>query len=88
MKQKTLIVTSKGTHVVEVDYEPTPPTREEIIAKKQAQIDSYKAELSASDYKAIKFSEGLISAEDYEPIKAHRQALRDEINRLEEELKV
>ena len=52
------------------------------------QILILKEELSATDYKAIKFAEGLISAEDYEPIKAQRQALRDEINRLENELKV
>ena len=45
-----------------------------------------KESLSASDYKAIKFAEGLISAEDYEPIKAERQALRDKINELEKQL--
>lgn len=42
--------------------------------------------LRASDYKAIKYAEGLISAEEYEPIKAERQALRDKINELEEML--
>lgn len=45
-----------------------------------------KEELAASDYKAIKYAEGLISAEEYEPIKAERQALRDRINELEEML--
>ena len=47
------------------------------------QIMALKEELSASDYKAIKYAEGLITAEDYEPIKAERQALRDKINELE-----
>ena len=45
-----------------------------------------KESLSATDYKAIKFAEGLISAEDYEPIKAERQELRNKINELEEQL--
>lgn len=47
------------------------------------QIMALKEELAASDYKAIKYAEGLISAEEYEPIKAERQALRDRINELE-----
>ena len=41
------------------------------------------AQLSATDYQAIKHSEGLISEEDYAPIKAQRQALRDRVNELE-----
>ena len=45
------------------------------------------AQLSATDYQAIKHSEGLISEEDYAPIKAQRQALRDRINALEERLR-
>lgn len=48
-----------------------------------AEIASLKEQLASSDYKAIKFAEGLISATDYEPIKAERQALRDRINELE-----
>lgn len=51
-----------------------------------AEIDSLKSQLSATDYKAIKFAEGLIPIADYEPIKAERQALRDRINELEEQL--
>jgi hypothetical protein len=47
------------------------------------QINELKAELAASDYKALKFAEGLIAAEDYEPIKVERQAIRDKINNLE-----
>lgn len=48
-----------------------------------AEIELCKEQLSATDYKAIKFAEGLIPATDYEPIKAERQALRDRINELE-----
>lgn len=50
------------------------------------QIMALKEELAASDYKAIKFAEGLISAEEYEPIKVARQQLRDRINQLEQQL--
>lgn len=49
-------------------------------------VELLKEQLSATDYKAIKFAEGLISVLDYEPIKAERQALRDRINELEEQL--
>lgn len=45
------------------------------------------AQLSATDYQAIKHSEGLISEEDYAPIKAQRQALRDRVNELEAKLR-
>lgn len=46
-----------------------------------------KSELRRSDYKAIKHAEGLISDVDYAPIKAQRQAWRDEINEIEEQIK-
>lgn len=51
------------------------------------EIANCLGELSSTDYKAIKYAEGLISAEEYEPIKAERQALRDRINELEKQLK-
>lgn len=50
------------------------------------QIEGLKAQLAATDYKAIKHSEGLISEEDYAPIKSERQAIRDQINALEAEM--
>lgn len=39
--------------------------------------------LAKSDYKAIKFAEGLLTAEEYAQIKVQRQGWRDEINALE-----
>ena len=57
------------------------------IAEQNAiRIDELKQLLNGTDYQAIKFAEGLISAEDYAPIKSQRQAWRDEINELEKEL--
>lgn len=53
---------------------------------KARQIAELKAQLSATDYKAIKYAEGWLSEEEYAPIKAERQAIRDKINALEAEL--
>lgn len=52
---------------------------------KQMQIMQLKAQLAETDYKAIKFAEGWITAEEYEPVKAERQTIRDKINELEGE---
>lgn len=43
--------------------------------------------LNRTDYKAIKFSEGELTAEEYAETKAKRRAWRAEINKLQEELK-
>ena len=48
------------------------------------EIKALKAKLSETDYKAIKYAEGVMSAEEYAPIKAERQGWRDRINELEE----
>ena len=53
---------------------------------KFGRIAELKGLLAASDYKAIKHSEGLISDDEYMPIMAQREAWRAEINELEEEL--
>ncbi len=53
---------------------------------KLQRIEELKAQLAASDYKAIKFAEGWIPEEEYAPIREERQKLRGEINRLESEL--
>lgn len=67
-------------------------TAEELSEYKQSmrisaeeQILTLKQNLADTDYKAIKYAEGLISDEEYGEIKALRQQWRDEINRLESE---
>ena len=54
------------------------------------QIAELKAQLSATDYKVIKCSECQLLGEempyDVEALHAERQALRDEINKLEQEV--
>lgn len=68
-------------------------TAEELSEYKQSmrisaeeQIVMLKQNLADTDYKAIKYAEGLISDEEYGEIKALRQQWRDEINRLESEV--
>jgi hypothetical protein len=62
-------------------------SQNEIILETKREIAKLKDKLEKSDYQAIKFAEGLISEEEYAPVKAQRQTWRDEINKLEEELK-
>ena len=50
------------------------------------QIIALKQKLQQTDYKAIKYSEGWLTEEEYADTKAERQRIRDEINRLEQEV--
>ena len=59
------------------------PTKKELL---QMDINQKKWELSQTDYKALKYAEGLLTEEEYAPIKAERQAMRDEINAMEAKL--
>lgn len=52
----------------------------------EMQIEALKQQLADTDYKAIKYAEGLITEEDYQPIREQRQAWREEINKLEKEV--
>ena len=68
-------------------------TAEELAEYKQSmrisaeeQIVMLKQNLADTDYKAIKYAEGLISDEEYGEIKVLRQQWRNEINRLESEV--
>lgn len=53
----------------------------------EIKILKLKNQLQQTDYKAIKYAEGWISEEEYAETKAERQKIRDEINRLEQEIK-
>ena len=68
--------------IVEKPEEYVPTEAEKL----QMEISQKKGELYKSDYKAIKYAEGWISEEEYAPVKAERQAIRDEINALEAKL--
>ena len=50
------------------------------------QIGELKVKLGQSDYKALKYFEGELTAEEYAPIKAERHLWRLKINELESQL--
>lgn len=64
------------------------PTVEEIkvdeMAKINKQIYDLKQKLTQTDYKAIKYSEGWLTDEEYAEVKVQRQEWRKKINELEE----
>ena len=67
--------------------------KEELIKKTQIitiinKIRELKRKLTKTDYKAIKFAEGEISASDYDETKEQRKQWREEINTLEGELEL
>ena len=51
----------------------------------KSEVRQLKQNLLDTDYKAIKFAEGWITAEEYAPTKAQRQEWRNRINELENE---
>ncbi len=67
-----------------IDY---VPTAEELAVKteqaKAERIAELKNLLRSTDYQAIKYAEGVLSAEDYAETKAQRIKWREEINALE-----
>lgn len=71
------------------DYEEVQMYVPNPVKTVQQQIAERKAQLSATDYKVIKCSEcqllGLKMPYDVESLHVQRQALRDEINKLEQE---
>ena len=80
--------------IIDVEGVPAKPAWNEIVKEQvyvlytqqeldQMRIAELKQLLADSDYKAIKYAEGLITATDYAPIKAMRESYRAEINMLE-----
>ena len=62
--------------------EPTPQPYEPTVEDK---INALKQELASTDYQAIKYAEGWFTDEEYAPIKAMREKLREQIRKLESE---
>lgn len=60
-------------------------SKREAKAARLARIDELKGLLSASDYRAIKYAEGVLSEEEFAESKAQRQVWRDEVNALLED---
>ena len=57
------------------------------IEEKHRRILVFKKKLADSDYLLFKYLEGELSKEEYEQIKIQRQSYREQINKLEEEIK-
>lgn len=52
----------------------------------ETEIRGLKQVLAATDYKALKHADGVMTGEEWEPVRAQREELRASINELEEEL--
>lgn len=92
-------LSNDGSVYTEPEVAPVqPPTEEELaemsrqsqILQVTAQINDLKKRIAASDYKVIKTYEYTLLGEqteyDMEAVHAERQALRDQINKLEAQL--
>ena len=73
---------TKTTQEVEFDFTPENPRKFEI----QQRLQDITIELKETDYHALKFIEGDLSEEDFQPYKELRHKLRLEYNQLEAEL--
>lgn len=77
----------KDQAIKDVDGTPTIVNlytdKELALKSKHTRIAECKALLKATDYQAIKFAEGELTAEEYAPMKAQRILWRDEINACE-----
>lgn len=59
---------------------------DKMLSKLYIELESLRSRLAATDYKALKYAEGMLSEAEYEPIKLQRQAWRDEINKIQAEI--
>ena len=79
----------RGEYVV-VEMDCPQPTAEELRDRRYMELERLKSELKESDYKVIKCAEAIcLNAEmPYNMTELHneRQALRDKINKLEQQL--
>lgn len=59
-----------------------------MINKKRIRLKIFilKNKLAKTDYQAIKFAEGELSASEFAPIREHRRLWREEINQLEKQV--
>ena len=70
--------------ITEVELDLTLPNPR--IFEIEHRMHEIKIELALSDYKTMKFIDGALSQEEYEPIRLVRIALRAEYNLIEAEL--
>lgn len=85
---KTPLVDTTGyTQITQEEFEKIKTAASSVEHDEKREIEGriafLKYQLAQTDYKALKFLEGWLTEEEYAPIKAERQALRDQINELE-----
>jgi hypothetical protein len=83
VSQKLRIGDDDGNIISEEDILVYTPE----IGRLTVNIKALKAKLSASDYKAIKFAEGELSAEEYQSVRLERREWRRQINEMEDFIK-
>lgn len=76
-----------GEFVIKRKTPSEAETKADTIASINQQIRELQGKLAATDYQALKYSEGWITEKDYTEIKATRQSWRDTINQLQAQLK-
>ena len=76
-----------GEFVIKRRMPSEAETKADSIASINQQIRELQGKLAATDYQALKYSEGWITEKDYTEIKANRQSWRDAINQLQAQLK-
>lgn len=62
------------------------PQNELNVREKNERIKELKARLTATDYQSHKYADGVMTEEEFAPIRIQRQVWRDEINILEQEI--
>ena len=69
-----------------VEKIPEKSAKEKALDEKQTRIAVLKSKLNSTDYVAAKIAEGAATREEYADVLNDRQAWRDEINALEQEV--
>ena len=86
--EKHKLMWSNGELVNNPNYEDYQAEikKERDNQKIKQRIEELKQLLNETDYRAVKYAEGLYTEEEYKPYKELRQSYRDEINELEKQL--
>lgn len=77
---------TEDSHIIDESYFYEVVDHQAIREEIEQQITDLKAQLAASDYNCLKWVEGHLTDDEYQPIKEQRQELRDKINELENSL--
>lgn len=84
----SIVIKEDGTYTIQDNIEAREIAEKAKKAREEQkallnEINNLKEQLSSTDYKAIKYAEGWLSAEEYALVKEERQTLREKINELE-----